>query len=146
SQSPTITTPAMTQAGMILGTAAYMSPEQGKGRPVDKRSDVWAFGCVLYEMLTGRRAFDGEDVSETLASILRSEPDWNALPAEVPEPIRLLLHRCLEKDRSKRISDVSIARFLLTEPTLATGVLPLNVLPPIAAGRKLAFSLLGAVI
>ena len=80
-QSPTITTPAMTAAGMILGTAAYMSPEQAKGKPADKRSDIWAFGCVLYEMLTGRRAFEGEDVSDTLAAILRGEPDWSALPA-----------------------------------------------------------------
>src|SRR5436190_7002394 len=79
SMSPTITTPAMTQAGMILGTAAYMSPEQAKGRIVDRRADVWAFGAVLFEMLTGRRAFEGEDVSETLARILMKEPDWAAL-------------------------------------------------------------------
>jgi serine/threonine protein kinase len=77
-QSPTITTPAMTAAGMILGTAAYMSPEQAKGRPADKRSDIWAFGCVVYEMLTGTRAFDGEDVGDTLAAILRSEPGLDA--------------------------------------------------------------------
>ena len=77
SQSPTITTPAMTHAGMIMGTAAYMSPEQAKGRAVDKRSDVWAFGCVLFEMLTGKRAFEGEDVSDTLAAVLRGEPDWD---------------------------------------------------------------------
>src|ERR1043165_674257 len=83
--SPTITTPAMmTGIGVILGTAAYMSPEQAKGRPADKRSDVWAFGCVLYEMLTGKRAFDGEDVGDTLASILRSEPDWKIIPSELP--------------------------------------------------------------
>ena len=80
SMSPTITTPAMTQAGMILGTAAYMSPEQARGKTVDKRSDIWAFGCVLYEMLTGRRAFDGEDVTETLAAVLSAEPDWWVLP------------------------------------------------------------------
>jgi serine/threonine protein kinase len=84
SQSPTITTPAMTQAGMILGTAAYMSPEQAKGRPVDKRSDAWAFGCVVYEMLTGRCAFAGDSVSETLAAVLMREPDWTALPADLP--------------------------------------------------------------
>jgi serine/threonine-protein kinase len=119
SQSPTITTPAMTQAGMILGTAAYMSPEQAKGRPADKRSDVWAFGCVLYEMLTGKRVFEGEDVSDTLANILKSEPEWHALPANLPEHIRLLVRRCLEKDRSRRVSDASIARFLITEPVTA---------------------------
>ncbi len=105
---------------MILGTAAYMSPEQAKGRPADKRSDVWAFGCVLYEMLTGKRAFEGEDVSDTLANILKSEPEWRALPANLPEHIRLLLRRCLEKDRSRRVSDASIARFLITEPVTTT--------------------------
>ncbi len=113
--SPTITTPAMTQAGVILGTAAYMAPEQAKGRAADKRSDVWAFGCVLYEMLTGRRAFEGEDVADTLAAVLRSEPDWAALPDELPPPIRTLVRRCLEKDRRQRIADISIAHFLLTE-------------------------------
>src|SRR6188472_1905970 len=112
SMSPTITTPAMTQAGMILGTAAYMSPEQAKGRAVDKRSDVWAFGAVLYEMLSGRRAFDGEDVSETMARILMKEPDWTALPATVPPSVVNVLRRCLEKDRKRRardIGDVSLA-------------------------------------
>src|SRR5262249_39948884 len=88
--SPTITTPAMTMAGGILGTAAYMSPEQAKGRAADKRSDIWAFGCVLYEMLTGRRAFDGDDVSDTLAAVLRGEPDWSAIPKDTPERILAL--------------------------------------------------------
>src|SRR5216683_4882383 len=96
--SPTITTPAMTQAGMILGTAAYMSPEQAKGRPADKRSDLWAFGCVLYEMLTGTRPFDGEDVTDVMVAVLSKEPDWMALPAGTPVPICRLLRRCLEKD------------------------------------------------
>ncbi len=100
--SPTITTPAMTQMGVILGTAAYMSPEQAKGRPADKRSDIWAFGCVLFEMLTGKRAFEGEDVSDTLAAVLRGEPDWDALPATTPAPIGTLLRGCLEKDRKER--------------------------------------------
>ena len=80
STSPTITTPAMTQRGVILGTAAYMSPEQARGKPVDKRSDIWAFGCVLYEMLTGKRAFAGDEVSDVLASVLAREPDWTLLP------------------------------------------------------------------
>jgi len=115
SMSPTITTPAMTQAGMILGTAAYMSPEQAKGRGVDKRSDVWAFGCVFYELLTGRHAFDGEDVSETLASILRSEPDWNALPENMPPAVVALLRRMLEKDRRQRVADVAAVTFVLSE-------------------------------
>jgi eukaryotic-like serine/threonine-protein kinase len=113
SQSPTITTPAMTQAGVILGTAAYMAPEQAKGKPADKRSDVWAFGCVLYEMLTGKRAFEGEDVSDTLAAILRGEPDWTALPADVPLPIQTLLMACLAKDRRHRVADLSAALFVI---------------------------------
>ena len=91
--SPTLTV-AHTQAGVILGTAAYMSPEQAKGRIADKRSDVWSFGCVLYEMLTGTRAFEGEDISETLAAILRAEPDWTRLPEDIPSPIRALVERC----------------------------------------------------
>jgi serine/threonine protein kinase len=99
SQSPTLTTPAATLAGVILGTAAYMSPEQAKGRAADKRSDVWAFGCVLYEMLTGARAFQGDDVSDTLAAVLRGAPEWSALPAEVPPAIHALVERCLAKDR-----------------------------------------------
>ena len=88
SQSPTITSPAMTRMGVIMGTAAYMSPEQARGKTVDKRSDIWAFGCVLYEMLTARRAFEGEDISDTLANVLKIDPNWQALPAEVPAAIR----------------------------------------------------------
>ena len=110
SQSPTITTPAMTQAGMILGTAAYMSPEQAKGKPVDKRADIWAFGCVLYEMLTGKRAFAGENVSETLAAVIRGEPDWSAVPTDTPPAVRRLLRRCLQKDGKERLHDISDAR------------------------------------
>ena len=101
--SPTITSPAMTQAGVILGTAAYMSPEQAKGRDADKRSDIWAFGCVLYEMLTGGRAFKGDDVSDTLVAVLRDEPDWKALPSATPANVRDILERCLEKDRKARL-------------------------------------------
>ena len=113
--SPTITTPAMTQLGIILGTAAYMSPEQAKGRAADKRSDVWAFGCVLFEMLSGRRSFEGDDVSDTLATVLKSEPDWTALPSDLPYTIRALVHGCLRKDRQERIGDLSTARFLLNQ-------------------------------
>src|SRR4029077_6825717 len=92
SQSPTITTPAMmTGLGTILGTAAYMAPEQARGLRVDKRADLWAFGCVVYEMLTGRRAFEGEDVTITLANIVRGEPAWNALPIETPPSVHRLL-------------------------------------------------------
>jgi serine/threonine-protein kinase len=123
SQSPTITTPAMTAAGMILGTAAYMSPEQAKGKPADKRSDIWAFGCVLYEMLTGTRASQGDDVAETLAEVIKGTPDWTRLPS-LPPAIRLLAQRCLEKDRRKRLGDVSAIQLLLSEPSAVAAVAP----------------------
>jgi Tol biopolymer transport system component len=113
SMSPTLTTPAMTQAGIILGTAAYMSPEQAKGRTVDKRTDVWAFGAVLFEMLTGRRAFEGEDVSDTLARILMKEPVWTALPAAVPPTVVTVLRRCLHKNPKQRLHDVQDVRLAL---------------------------------
>ena len=114
--SPTITSPAMmTGVGTILGTAAYMAPEQAKGRPADKRCDVWSFGCVLYEMLTGRRAFEGEDISDTLAAVLRGEPDFAALPASTPLRIQRLLRACLQKDRRQRISDIAVARYEVDE-------------------------------
>ena len=104
--SPTITSPAMTAAGVLLGTAAYMSPEQARARAVDKRTDIWAFGAVLYEMLTGRRAFAGEDVSEVLASVLAREPDWSALPDVVPASAVTIIKRCLQKDRKQRVRDI----------------------------------------
>jgi eukaryotic-like serine/threonine-protein kinase len=111
SQSPTITSPAMmTAVGVLLGTAAYMSPEQARGKPVDKRADIWAFGCVLFEMLRGKRAFAGEDVTDTLAFIITKEPDWNALPIETPPLLRRLLRRCLEKDLRRRLHDIGDAR------------------------------------
>ena len=100
--APTITTPAVTHAGVVLGTAAYMAPEQAKGKAVDKRADIWAFGIVVYEMVTGRRPFDGESVSESLAGVLKSDPDWTPVPAEM----RRLLRSCLEKDPKKRLRDI----------------------------------------
>ena len=116
SHLPTITSPAqLTGQGVVLGTAAYMSPEQAKGRAVDKRADVWAFGAVLYEMLTGRRCFDGEDVGETFAAILRATPDWSALPVATPPAIRRLMRRCLERDLPMRLSDMAMARIELHE-------------------------------
>lgn len=118
--SPTISSPAVTGVGVLLGTAAYMAPEQAKGRPADKRADIWAFGCVLYEMLTAKRAFAGEDVSDTLAAILRGEPDWAALPADVPSYVRAVLTDCLQKDRRRRFSEIAIPRYLLERPSEPT--------------------------
>ena len=99
-----------TRDGAILGTAAYMSPEQARGQAVDKRTDIWAFGCVLFEMLTGRNAFAGETVSDTLAAILEREPPWTALPDTTPPAVRRLLQRCLEKDPKRRLRDIGDAR------------------------------------
>jgi hypothetical protein len=113
SLSPTMT--AVSHAGMLLGTAAYMSPEQVRGKPADKRSDVWAFGCVLYEMLTARRAVAGQDVSDLLAEVLKGTPDWNRLPAQTPAAVRRLLRRCLEKDRARRLPDIASARIEIAD-------------------------------
>ena len=107
----------MTGVGMILGTAAYMSPEQAKGKPVDKRTDIWAFGCVLYEMLAGRRAFEGDGVTDTLAAILRGEPDWTLLPT-LPPTLHTLIRRCLAPDWRRRIASMSTVRFLLDDPAV----------------------------
>jgi serine/threonine-protein kinase len=111
--SPTITTPAMTEAGMILGTAAYMSPEQARGKPVDKRADIWAFGCVLYEMLTGQRAFDGQGVSETLARVIEREPDWARLPVTLSPTLRTYIRSCLQKDPKQRVQAIGDVRLAL---------------------------------
>ena len=105
----------MTRIGAILGTAAYMSPEQARGRAVDKRTDIWAFGCVLFEMLTGRRAFEGDTVTDTLVRILEREPEWTALPAATPEAVRRTLRRCLEKNPRRRVRDIGDARLELDE-------------------------------
>jgi len=114
SLSPTLTTPA-TRAGVIMGTAAYMSPEQAKGKPVDRRADIWAFGCVLYEMLAGRRPFLGDGVSELLANVIMGPTDLKALPASVPPSIRRLIRRCLDKDPRKRLRDIGDARIVIEE-------------------------------
>ena len=114
SLSPTISlTAAATQMGMIVGTAAYMAPEQAKGKPVDKRADIWAFGAVLYEMLTGRKPFLGDDVSDTLALVLKFEPEWDALPDEVPARVRQLIQICLQKDPKQRFHDVADVRLAM---------------------------------
>lgn len=112
SKSPTLTD-QMTQAGVILGTAAYMAPEQAKGKAVDKRADIWAYGCLLYECLSGKRAFEGETVTETLAAILKGEPDWDALPASTPASMTALLRGCLRKDLKQRFHDASDVRILI---------------------------------
>ena len=113
-QSPTLTAVA-TQMGVILGTAAYMSPEQARGKPVDKRTDIWAFGCVLYEMLAGRPVFEGEDAASILALVLATEADWNALPADMPGDVRRLLRRCLTRDPRYRLRDIGDARTELSD-------------------------------
>src|SRR5213594_1150779 len=113
SHSPTLI--KGTQAGMILGTAAYMSPEQAKGKAVDKRSDIWAFGCVLFEMLTGKQTFSGETLTDTLASVVRAEPEWDMLPATTPGAVRKLLRRCLTKDPRLRLRDIGEARIAIEQ-------------------------------
>jgi hypothetical protein len=141
---PTITSPAMvTGVGVVLGTAAYMSPEQARGRGVDARADIWAFGAVLYEMLTGRRAFDGDDVTETIANIVKSEPDWSALPADTSVAVRALLRRCLQKDPDRRLRHIADARFNLEDPETLALLTPkpsalLRVLPWAVAAAALA--------
>jgi Tol biopolymer transport system component len=119
SLAPTMTTPAATEAGSILGTAPYMSPEQAIGKPVDKRTDIWAFGCTVYEMLTGTAPFARETKAETLVAILEREPDWAALPAATPASLRRLLMRCLTKDARRRLRDIGDARLDLADEALA---------------------------
>ena len=118
SNSPTLSR-AATMQGVILGTAAYMSPEQARGKAVDKRTDIWAFGCVVYELLSGKQAFQGEDVTDILAAVVRAEPDWTALPANISPSIRVLLQRCLRKDRRQRISDATDVRIEIEDAIAA---------------------------
>jgi eukaryotic-like serine/threonine-protein kinase len=120
SQSPTLISPAATRLGVIIGTAAYMSPEQARGRVVDRRADVWAFGCVVYEMLLGTRAFAGDDVSETIARVIEREPDWNALAKVAPRSVVRVVQRCLQKDPQNRIRDIGDVRLELRDALSAT--------------------------
>jgi hypothetical protein len=132
--SPTITSPAaLTMGGMILGTAAYMAPEQAKGKPVDKRADIWAFGCVLYEMVTARRPFDGEDITDTIAAVVSKEPDWSP----VPPMLTRLLHQCLQKDPRKRLRDIGDVWALIDD-------MPRTTSAPAVSRGPLTFALAGA--
>ena len=131
SNSPTLSR-AATMQGVILGTAAYMSPEQARGKAVDKRTDIWAFGCVLYELLTGKSAFDGEDITEIFAAVVKSEPDWSRLPATTPQTIRTLLKRCLQKDKALRLRDSGDARIEIQEALSA----PSDVKATVAGSEK----------
>jgi serine/threonine-protein kinase len=147
--SPTLTSPAMTMAGMILGTAAYMSPEQAKGRAVDRRADVWAFACVMYEMLTGRRAFAGDDVAEVLAAVIKSEPDWSLLPANVSPALRLHLQRALAKDPRTRVQAVGDLRLAIEgafDSPSAMSVQPGKTARPTSALRRLAWAAAGLFV
>jgi eukaryotic-like serine/threonine-protein kinase len=120
-QSPTLTAHA-TQHGVVIGTAAYMPPEQARGKAVDKRADIWAFGCVLYEMLGGRRTFGGDTITDVLAAVVRQDPDWTTLPVDTPSSVRRLLRRCLQKDPARRLRDISDARLELDERDLQASV------------------------
>jgi Tol biopolymer transport system component len=142
--SPTLTMQA-TMAGVIMGTAAYMSPEQARGGVADRRSDVWSFGVVLYEMLTGRQSFAGETVSDTLASVLKSEPDWSALPPATPAGIRKLLRRCLERDRKRRLTDIGMARLEIDDALAGPAEAVLEAPAP-PKSRALAWGALGAAV
>jgi len=143
SSSPTFTHMA-TQAGLILGTAAYMSPEQAKGRPVDRRADIWAFGCVLFEMLTGKMVFSGESVTDTLAEIIKAEPGWSLIPANTPKPIRTLLQRCLKKDAKQRLQAIGEARIIIEDVLAApAGTSVAEAEPAKAAAKRRSLSLVG---
>jgi len=144
--SPTMTSPALTQHGVILGTAGYMSPEQAKGRPVDKRADIWAFGVILVEMLTGRRLFRGDSVTEVIASVIKDRPSLDGLPPGTPNAVRTLIHRCLEHDPMLRLRDIGEARIALADPIGAAGAGPTDVRPPAGRRPTLAAAALGAVL
>jgi serine/threonine protein kinase len=137
--SPTLTL-AATQGGVILGTAAYMAPEQARGKAVDRRADIWSFGVVFYEMFTGTRLYRGESISDTLAAVLKVEPDWQALPAEAPPMIRKLLRRCLTKERRERLQAIGDARIEIAEclstPAGMTGAEAAGLKPDIAGRRR----------
>ena len=147
--SPTLSL-AATMQGVILGTAAYMSPEQARGKAVDKRTDIWAFGCVLYELLTGKHAFDGEDTTEILAAVVKTDPDWSRLPATTPQTVSVLLKRCLQKDRTFRLRDAGDVRIELNEALSAPSSVSQSIAAPAkgirALGRRELILGLGALL
>ncbi len=147
SMSPTLSIHA-TNAGVILGTAAYMSPEQARGKPVDRRADIWAFGCVLYEMLTASRAFAGEDVTDTIAAIVRDVPEWSRLPADVPPAIRQLLRRCLEKDPKERLPSIGSARLEIKDVMASSSISVASAAaaPPARAARTKTVAWIAAAV
>ena len=145
SMSPTLSVHA-TGAGMILGTAAYMAPEQARGKPVDRRADVWAFGCVLFEMLTGRQTFGGETVSDAVAAILRGDVDWTALPEATPPAIVRLLRRCMEKDPQKRLPHIGVARLEIAEALSDAPTPPLSTRPVTFRRERVVWVAVAAVL
>ena len=148
SMSPTLTTPAVTGVGTIMGTAAYMAPEQARGRMVDKRADIWAFGCVLFEMLTGRRAFEGSDVTDVLAAVIKTDPEWEALPRDLPAAVGLTVRRCLMKDPALRFRDIGDARLALSGAFHTETIAPIvaQVTAPRRATRTVAVIAIAAVL
>src|SRR6201998_4319370 len=140
SQSPTLSAVA-TMQGVLLGTAAYMSPGQARGKAVERRTDIWAFGCVMYELLTGKQAFQGEDITDILAAVVRTEPDWNRLPENTPPSMRMLLGRCLQKDKTLRLRDAGDARIEIHEALVAPAPSV-----PMARARSFAVGWTGAAI
>jgi serine/threonine-protein kinase len=149
SESPTMTRGA-TEAGILLGTAPYMSPEQARGKVVDKRTDIWAFGCCLYEVLTGKTAFLGETVSDTFVAVLDREPDWNAMPESTPAMVRSLLRRCIQKDPTRRVHDIADARVeleeALTQPWVTTQEVALVTRRPPSAATHAIAAMIAAVV
>jgi len=147
--SPTFTSPAMTERGLILGTAAYMSPEQARGKPVDKRADIWAFGVILYELLTGKQMFAGETVSDTLAAVLREDVPWGTLPTATPPALRRVLERCLQKDPKRRLRDIGDAKLEIEDAMAgkdAVAALPTTALAGRTPASKLPWVIVAAAI
>jgi len=149
SNSPTLSA-AATMQGVILGTAAYMSPEQARGKAVDKLTDIWAFGCVLYELLSGKQTFHGENVTDILAAVVRADPDWQVLPLATPQKVRDLLRRCLQKDKALRLRDVGDARIEIQEALSDSSITSPNFAAPAKAmgspGRRELILGLGALM